>query len=73
MQKFQAEKCYFGKLQNSDGEPFQHENNFSGEMKLVSEFTYAEQVLVWWRSELEKNSDAVICAQREIQLLKSAR
>ena len=70
MQKFQAKKCYFGKLQNDECEPFLQENNFSGEMKLVSEFTYEEQELVWWRSGLEKNSDAVICAQHEIQLLK---
>ena len=34
------------------------------------ELTYEEQELVWWRSGLEKNSDAVICAQHEIQLLK---
>ena len=70
MQKFLAKKCYFGKLQNDECEPVLQENNFSGEMKLVSEFTYEKQELVWWRSGLEKNSDAVICAQHEIQLLK---
>ena len=73
MQKFQAEKCYFGKLQKDDYKPFQLENNVYGEMKLVNEFTYAEQELVWWRSGLEKNKDAVIkqqdaviCAPHEI-------
>ena len=73
MQKFQAEKCYFEKLQNGDCEPFQQENNFSGEMKLVCEFTYVKQELVWWRSGSEKNSDTVTCAQHEIQLLKSTQ
>ena len=46
MQKFQAEKCYFGKLQIDDCEPFQQENNFSEGMKLISEFTYEEQELM---------------------------